>query len=162
MPVCQTLSKFLSKLWLNEKTWSHTGDQEKAKFLQVVNKLIIYKFFKECIKHQKKTNMVIVFSCRCIQNSLKYCNHRLNFPKIKRSRFTETQIGKFSWYIWKFRFTVLKNYHWSTMKNQKPLSDQSWLWNYLTNLRVKGISCSFSSGIKGKEDNVINVKHPVK
>ena len=45
-------------------------------------------------------------------------------------------------------------------ENQKPQSNQSWLSAYLTNLRVKGISSSFRLGIKGKEDSVINVKHP--
>ena len=43
-------------------------------------------------------------------------------------------------------------------ENQEPLSNQIWVWPYLTNLRVKGKSCSFSLGIKGKEDNVINFK----
>ena len=47
-------------------------------------------------------------------------------------------------------------------ENQKPLSNQSWLWPYLTNLRVKGVFYSSSLGIKGKENNMINVKHPVK
>ena len=110
--------KFLSKLWLNEKTWSHTGDQKKAKFLKVINNLIIYKFFKEFINHKKKTNRVVVFSCRCIPNILKYWDHSLNFPKIRKLSFIETQIEKLRWYIWKFSFTVLQNYHWNTMKTK--------------------------------------------
>ena len=116
--MCQTLSKFLWKLQLNDKTWGHTGDQIKAKFLKVINKRIIYKFFKEFVNHKKKTNRVVVFSCRCNPNILKYCQHRLNVPKIRRSRFIETQIEKFSWYIWKFRFPVLQNYHRNTMKTR--------------------------------------------
>ena len=118
MPVCQNLSKFLSKLQLNETTWSHTWDQKKAKFLKVINNLIIYKFFKEFINHKKKTNRVLVFSCRCIPNILKYYDHSLNLPKMRRSRFIEIQIEKFSWYIWKLSFTVLQNYHWNTMKTR--------------------------------------------
>ena len=58
--LCQTLSKFLSKLQLNEKTWIHTEDQKKARFLKVINNLVIYKFFKEFIKHKNKTNRVVV------------------------------------------------------------------------------------------------------
>ena len=118
VPVRQTLSKFLLKLRFNEKIWSHTGDQQKAKFLKVINNLIIYKFFKESINHKKKTNRVVVFSCRCVPNILKYCDHSLNFPKIRRSRLIETQIEKFSWYIWNFSFTVLQNYHWNIMKTR--------------------------------------------
>ena len=160
MSVCQTLSKFLSKLRLNEKTWSQTGDQKKAKYLKVIKNLIIYKFFKEFINHKKKTNRAVAFSCRCIPNILKYCDHGLNFPKIRRPRFIETQIEKFSWYIWTFSFTVLQNYHWSKMKTRNLRVIK--VGYGPTNLRVKGISCSFSLGIKGKEENVINVKHPVK
>ena len=41
-------------------------------------------------------------------------------------------------------------------ENQKPLSNQSWLWPYLANLRAKRISCSFSLVVKGKEDNAMS------
>ena len=51
----QTLSKFLSKLWLNEKTLSYTGDQKKAEFLKVINKLTTYKFFNTG-DEKKKSN----------------------------------------------------------------------------------------------------------
>ena len=36
-------------------------------------------------------------------------------------------------------------------ENQKSLSNQSCLWSYLTNLRVKGILCSFSLDINKKQ-----------
>ena len=36
-------------------------------------------------------------------------------------------------------------------ENQKPLSNQSCLWSYLTNSRVKGILCSFSPVINEKQ-----------
>ena len=137
MPVCQNLSKFLSKLQLNETTWSHTWDQKKAKFLKVINNLIIYKFFKEFINHKKMTNRIVVFSCRCIPNILKHCDHSLNFPKIRRSRLIETQIEKVQFH----RSSELPLEH---NESQKLLSNQIWQWPYLTNLRVKGTSCSFS------------------
>ena len=35
-------------------------------------------------------------------------------------------------------------------ENQKPLSNQSWLSSYLSNLRIKGILCSFSLVVEGK------------
>ena len=47
-------------------------------------------------------------------------------------------------------------------ENQKLQSNQSWLRHYLTHLRVKRILYSFSLVIKGKENNVISIKHPVK
>ena len=74
---------------------------------------LLFTSFSNKLLTTKKTNIVVVFSCRCIPNILKYCDQ-----EIKRSRFIETQIEKFSWYIWKFRFTVLQNCHWNTMKTR--------------------------------------------
>ena len=47
-------------------------------------------------------------------------------------------------------------------ENQKLQSNQSWLRPYLIHLRVKGILYSFGLVIKGKENNVTSIKHPVK
>ena len=44
--------------------------QEKATFLLVINNPIIYKFFKNFTNHKKKTNGVVVFSCRPFPNIL--------------------------------------------------------------------------------------------
>ena len=127
----------------------------------MINKHIIFKFFREFINHEKKTNRAIVFSYNCLPNILKYCDHRWNFPKFRR--FWRIKIhSDTNWkiqliYIWKFRFTVLQNYHWNTKKMGnlwliKVGYDPNWpTWEpYLTNLRVKGISCSFSLVLEGK------------
>ena len=82
------------------------------------SQVTIYEFFKEFINHKRKTSRAIVFSCRCFPNIAKYCNHRLNFPNIRRAKIIQTQIEKFSWYIWKFRFTALQNYHWNIIKTR--------------------------------------------
>ena len=42
-------------MWLNEKTLSYTGDQKKAEFLKVINKLTTYKFFNTG-DEKKKSN----------------------------------------------------------------------------------------------------------
>ena len=39
---------------LNEKTWNHDGDLKKAIFLNMINKLIIYKFLKRFFNQKKK------------------------------------------------------------------------------------------------------------
>ena len=49
-------------LLLIEKTWNHTENQGKAKFLKVIKKLIIWKFFKDCTNHRKKAKRVVAFS----------------------------------------------------------------------------------------------------
>ena len=92
--------------------------RKKLNFSGWSTSLLFTSFFKEFINHRKKTNRAVVFSCRCFSNILKYCNHRLNFPEIRRSRFIQTQIEKFGWYIWKFRLTVFQNYHWNTIKTR--------------------------------------------
>ena len=38
--------------------------RKKATFLLVINNSIIYKFLKDFTNHRKKTNKVVVFSCR--------------------------------------------------------------------------------------------------
>ena len=107
-------------MFLRKKYLNHAGDQKNAKFLKVVNKHIIFKFFKEFINHEKKTNRSVVFSHRRFPNILKYCDHRWNFPKFRR--FWRIKIhSDTNWKmqlicIWKFRFTVLQNYHWNTKK----------------------------------------------
>ena len=56
---------------------------QKAKFLRVINEHIIYKFLKEFINHKKKTNRVVVFSCRFLPNILKYFMKLAKNQKIK-------------------------------------------------------------------------------
>ena len=45
--------------------------RKKFRFLQVINKSIIYKFFKYFTNHRKKGNNAVVFSCRPFPNILK-------------------------------------------------------------------------------------------
>ena len=58
-----------------EKTYIILEIRKKAIFLQVIQNLIIYKFFKDFANHKKKTNRVVVFSCRLFPNILKYREH---------------------------------------------------------------------------------------
>ena len=117
---------------LKENTWNHTGDQKKAKFLKVMNKLII---FKEFINQKKKTNRPVVFSCKCLPNILKYCHHRSDFVKLRKSRFIQTKIEKFSKYAWKFRFwTTTTFFRTTTGTQRKPENpEQSNLFNDVSN-----------------------------
>ena len=94
--------------------------RKKPNFLRWSTSLLFTSFYylQEFVNYEKNTNREVAFICRCFQNVLKYWNHRLNFPKIRRSTFIQTQILNFSWYIWEFRFTVLQNYHCDTMKTR--------------------------------------------
>ena len=90
-------ARFLKiSMFPRQKYQSHTGDQKKAKFLKMISKYIIFKFFIEFTNHERNTNRAVVFSYRCLPNILKYCDHRWNFPKFRRSRFIQTQIQKFN------------------------------------------------------------------
>ena len=45
--------------------------RKNTTFLQVINNSIFYKFFKDLYNHRKKTNSVVVFSCRPFPTFLK-------------------------------------------------------------------------------------------
>ena len=136
MSVCQIPSKFLPKLQLNEKTWSHTGDHKKAKFLKVINNLIIYKFFKKFVNYKKMNKREVVFSCRCIPNIFKYCDHSLTFQKSRDQDSLRHKL-KNSADSMKFQFHSSSELPLEHNENQKPPSNQIWLWSYLTNLEWK-------------------------
>ena len=76
--------------------------------LQVINNLIIYKFFKDFTNHKKKTNRVVAFSCRPSSNIFKYRDHQWDLPTIWKTRLLQTLIkSSASMYIWKFRLQVV-------------------------------------------------------
>ena len=92
-----------------EKTWNHTENQEKKMFLEVIDRLIICKFFKDFTNHGKETVRTLLFSCRPHPNTFTYRNLKSDFPTTWRIRFIETYIERFSYYVWKLRLTFLQN-----------------------------------------------------
>ena len=54
--------------------------------LYAINNPIIYKLSKVFTNHTKKTNRVVVFSCRTFPNILKYRDHQWNLPTIWKTR----------------------------------------------------------------------------
>ena len=70
--------------------------RKMATFPQVINNPIIYKFFKDFINHRKKTNRVVVFSCRPFTKISKYTDHQWNLPAIWKTRLLHTIIEEFS------------------------------------------------------------------
>ena len=66
----------------------------------MINNHFIYKFFEEFFNQRKKTNRVVVFSCRPFPNVLNYKDHWWNPPTIWKARllnktpqFSRTTIG---------------------------------------------------------------------
>ena len=47
--------------------------RKQVTFLEVINKPIIYKFFKDFTNHKSKTNMAVVLSRRSLPDILKGC-----------------------------------------------------------------------------------------
>ena len=62
----------------------------------MINNPIIYKFFKGFAKQKKKTNWVVVLSCRPFPSIFKYRDHELDFPTFWKTRHFQTHIEKFS------------------------------------------------------------------
>ena len=50
--------------------------RQKATFLEMINKPIIYKFLKDFTNHSKKATNKEVFSLKSLPKILKYSNHR--------------------------------------------------------------------------------------
>ena len=61
-----------------------------------INNPIIYKFFKDFTNHKKKTNRVVLFSCRPFLNIFKYRDHQWNLPTIWKTRLLQMLTGEFS------------------------------------------------------------------
>ena len=70
--------------------------RKKVTFLYVINKPIIYKFFKDFTNHRKMTNRTVVFSCRPFLDFLKYWDHGRDIPTIWKTRFFQKHIEEFS------------------------------------------------------------------
>ena len=61
---------------------SHWESEKNTKFLKMINRPIIYNFFKAFINHKKKTNRTVAFSHRLFPNNLKYCDHRWDLSTV--------------------------------------------------------------------------------
>ena len=58
----------------------HWKSEKKTTFFQVINNSIVYKFLKTILT-TKKTNRMVVFSCRLSSNILQYRDHQWNFQQ---------------------------------------------------------------------------------
>ena len=90
----KNLSNSIRYYCQNIYSWSRRTEtilemRKKASFLQVINKPIIYNFFKDFSKHGKKTNRVVVFSCRPFSNILKYKDHWWDRSTICKTRLLQ-------------------------------------------------------------------------
>ena len=57
---------------------------KRLHFTEVIKKPIIYKFFKDLVSHEKKSNKLVVFHCWPLTNILEYWDHRWELPKSGR------------------------------------------------------------------------------
>ena len=64
----------------------------EAAFLEVINKPVIYKFFKDFRK--KKINRAVVFSRKPLPNIFKYRDHICDLQASQKTRFLQTLILK--------------------------------------------------------------------
>ena len=71
--------------------------RKEATILEVINKPIIYKFFKGFTNRRKETNRAVVFSQRPLPSILKYRDHRWNLPTIWKTRSLQKHMEGFSY-----------------------------------------------------------------
>ena len=67
--------------------------EQKTTFLEVINKNT-YRLFKD-FTNRRKTNRVIVLSCRYLTGILKHKNDTRNLAAIWKTRFLQTHIEEF-------------------------------------------------------------------
>ena len=70
--------------------------RKKATFMLVINKPVIYKFFKDFTNHRKKSSRAVVFSCRPFPDILKIKDYGWDLPTIWKTRILLTHIEEFS------------------------------------------------------------------
>ena len=72
--------------------------RKEPRFLEVICKPIIYKFFKNFTNHRENANRVVVFGSRPLPNILKYKDNRWDLPgfsiyESSGSQFLRTTTG---------------------------------------------------------------------
>ena len=117
-----------TSMFLCQKYQNHTRDQKKAKFLKMINKHIIFKFFIEFINHEKKTNRAVLFSYRCLPNILNYCDRRWNFPNSGDQDSFRHKLKNSANIYMKVEVHCSSELPLEHTDNGKPLINQSWLW----------------------------------
>ena len=100
----------------------------------MINNSIIYEIFQYFTNHRKKTDRVVVFSCRPFSNIRKYRDHRWNLPT-----------------IWKTRFLVHLSIRATTGIQSGPdaFDKSRFIMTFLTILGVTEILCSLRLVIEG-------------
>ena len=67
----------------------------KTIFLEVINKPIVYAFFKDFTNHRKKTSKAVHFRHRPLSNILNYSHHRSDLQTVWKTRFLQALIEEF-------------------------------------------------------------------
>ena len=104
--------------------------RSKPTFLLVINKLILYKLFKDFTNHRKKTNSEAVFRCQPFPQILKYRDHRCYLLTFRNKRLLQTHIEEFSLFVWKFRLTAEPPLEYN--QNQMPS-----LWPFYSSCKLQ-------------------------
>ena len=88
---------------------------DKTTILEAINKPVIYKFFKDATDHRKKTNRTVVFSHRPLPIILK---PKRDLPTTWKTKFLQTLMEEFGYYVLKFTLTVFRKHHRNTIRTR--------------------------------------------
>ena len=71
------------KIWSQSTRYEATLEiRQKGNFLEMINKAIIYKFFKDFANQRKETSKMVALSHRPFSNICKYRDHRWELSTI--------------------------------------------------------------------------------
>ena len=122
--------------------------RKQTAFLNVINKPIIHKFFKDFTNHRKKTNRVVVLCCASFLNIPNCRDHQRVQQSGKQDSFR---------HIWKSLTSMYEGFSSQFLRTTTGIEsgpdafDKSRLViTLLTNLGVTEILCSFRLVLEGK------------
>ena len=80
--------------------------------------LVVIYYLQVFTKNRKNNNTTEVCSPTPLPNILKHSDQRWDFLTIWKIRFLQVYFENIWQHIWKFRFIVLHNHHWNTIRTR--------------------------------------------
>ena len=135
--------------WLG---WHETviGIRKEATFLKMINKPIIYNFFKYFTNHKYKTTRAAVFSGKLLPKIL---DHTWNLPAIWKARFLQAHIEEFSRYVESMKVqdhtSLITRITTGIQSEPDAFGKSRLVMTFAINLVIAEILCIFRSVLEG-------------
>ena len=118
----------------------------------MINKPIIYNFFKYFTNHKCKTTRAVFFSCKLLPNIL---DHRWNLPAIWKAIFLQAYIEELSRYVKSMKVqdhtsSLITRITTGIQSEPDAFGKSRLVMTFVINLVIAEILCIFKSVLEGK------------